>query len=133
MAKRDSILYALRDAASDTYSASRIASLFMVLVDTAWMVTAVIGLPPKEAFVPVSSMLSACTVAAFSAYGLNSAASAWKQTGEAIASTVFRKTTTVTKDDGVPGDAEKLTTTVTSHVETVPGDKAKGPKPQGGC
>lgn len=121
--------YFFVDPASQGYSASRLASLFMIVVDTCWVATAVLGLPPKEAYVPVSSMLSACTVAAFTAYGVNSAASAWKQTGEAIASTVFRKTTTVTKDEGgIRGEEEKKTTTITSQVDSGPKEKVV-PKP----
>lgn len=105
----------------------------MVLIDTVWMAAAVLGLPPKEAYVPVCSMLSACTVATFTAYAANSAATAWKSTGEAIASTVFRKTTTVTKDEGVRGEEEKKTTVITSQVDSGPKEKIGPPpaKPEG--
>lgn len=105
--RKNRLNYALIDPGTAGYSASRIASIFMVVVDALWAATAVLGLPPKEAFVPISSMLSACTVAAFSAYGLNSAATAWRHTGEAIASSVFSKTTVTSQvDSGPPADGK---------------------------
>lgn len=73
--------YIFFDPASGGYSASRVASIFMVIVDALWATMAVLGLPPKDAYGPVSSMLSACTVAAFGAYGANSFAKTWFQGG----------------------------------------------------
>ena len=77
--KKSSPIYALIDPASGGYSASRIASIVMILVDTAWAIAAVHGWPPKDSYGPVSSMLSAVTVAAFGAYGANSFARAWHE------------------------------------------------------
>ena len=84
--RKHRFLYIFTDPASDGYSASRVASIFMVVVDALWALTAVLGLPPKDAFAPISSMLSACTVAAFGAYGVNSFARTWFQGGSSVIS-----------------------------------------------
>ncbi len=70
--RKTSPIYAFIDPSSGGYSASRTASLWLVIVDTIWMIVAILGLPPKEAYTPVSAMLSACTVASFGAYAANS-------------------------------------------------------------
>lgn len=123
--RKTSPLYAFIDPSSGGTSASRMALLWLILVDTGWTIVSCLGIPPKEAFVPVSGLLGTCTSVVCGVYAVNSGARAWKDAGEAIASTVFRKTTTVTKDEsGVRGEEEKLkTTTVTSQVDTGPKDK----------
>ena len=77
--KKNRVGYAFIDPSSGGYSASRIASLWLIAIDMLWALAAVLGIPPKEALVPVSSMLSACTVAAFGAYGLNSFGRTWQE------------------------------------------------------
>lgn len=59
---------------------SRIASGVMLCLDLVWLVTVILGIPPSGAYAPVSSMLSACTVATFGAYGINSFGRAFQQT-----------------------------------------------------
>ena len=75
--RRHKIVEAIVDPSSRELSMSRIASGVMLLLDAVWLIVVIAGLPPHQAFAPVSSMLSACTVATFGAYGLNSFGGAW--------------------------------------------------------
>jgi hypothetical protein len=131
--KKNRLSYFFVDPGADGYSASRLALLWLVLVDTGWAVACILGLPQKEAFVPVSTFLGTCTAAVCGVYAVNSGIGAWKNAAGEIASTVFRKTTTVTKDEGVRGEEEKKTTTVTSQVDSGPKEKVVPAlaKPQG--
>lgn len=70
--KKNSPLQVFFDPSSRYPSASRVCSIIMCLTDIAWMVCCVLGLPSKEAYAPVSSMLGIVTGAAFAAYGVNS-------------------------------------------------------------
>lgn len=75
--KKNSPLYAFIDPSAGGYSASRMASIFMVVVDALWTTACTFGLPPTAAYAPVSSMLGIVTGAAFGAYGANSFARSW--------------------------------------------------------
>jgi hypothetical protein len=70
--KKTSLLYFLIDPAGGGLSASRLASLVMILLDAVWMIACILGYPPKEAYTPVSAMLGGVTGAAFGAYAANS-------------------------------------------------------------
>jgi hypothetical protein len=103
--KKNRLNYAFVDPASGGYSASRIASLWMILIDTVWLWACIKGLPPAAAYGPVSTFLGTCTSVAFAAYGLNSFAGGWKHNVGEIASSVFSKTTTTSQvETGPPVD-----------------------------
>lgn len=70
--KKTSPLYMGFDPASGGWSASRVGSLVMIAIDLLWVIAAIKGWPPKEAYTPVSAMLGAVTGAAFGAYAANS-------------------------------------------------------------
>ena len=72
--KKYSPLQVFVDPASGSPSASRVCSIIMCLTDVSWMICCVLGIPPKDAYAPVSSMLGIVSGACFAAYGVNSMA-----------------------------------------------------------
>lgn len=66
-----------KDPESGGVSASRVASVCFVLIDTLWVVAAIKGWPPAAAYAPVSAFLGVCTGASFGAYGVNSFGRVW--------------------------------------------------------
>lgn len=67
---------AIVDPSSGELSSSRILSWVLVFIDLIWVAACIIKLPAKEAYAPVSGFLAGCTIASFTAYGVNSYAGA---------------------------------------------------------
>lgn len=122
--RKNRLSYALVDPASGGYSASRIASILMIVVDAVWTLACIKGLPPTAAYAPVSGFLGTCTSAAFAAYGLNSFANGWHRNIGEIASSVFSKTTTTSQVETGPPVVPGV------EVSARPPGK-RGPKEQG--
>ena len=80
---KESPIYAFIDPSSEGYSASRMLSAFFAIMDAIWVGVTVLGLPPKDSYLPISSMLATCTMSAFGAYGINSF-------GRAMGSSILR-------------------------------------------
>jgi hypothetical protein len=70
--KKSNLLYSFIDPNSGGYSASRMASIWLVVLDSLWVAACLLHIPPVASFAPVSSLLGTCTAAAFAAYGMNS-------------------------------------------------------------
>ncbi len=100
--RKNRLSYAFVDPASGGYSASRMAPVWMIFIDTVWLVACIKGWPPVAAYVPVSAFLGTCTSVAFAAYGLNSFAGGWRHNIGEIATSVFSKTTTTSQQIETP-------------------------------
>lgn len=79
--KRHRVVESLTDPSSKQLSMSRICSWCFFCLDLVWAAACIAGLPPKDAYAPVSNMLAVCTGAAFGAYGVNSFGGAWQRMG----------------------------------------------------
>jgi hypothetical protein len=67
------------DPGSREFSMSRLCLGVLVLMDVAWAIACILGLPPHPLVSPVCSLLGTVTGAVCGVYGVNSFGGAWRK------------------------------------------------------